>query len=62
MLAQRRASMGNSHMDTSIPLPYRFSPYMDQLYGPLPPGPPPGVPGFTSIDGRGKYFLKLTNF
>ncbi|XP_035208599.1 zinc finger protein GLI1-like isoform X2 [Stegodyphus dumicola] len=53
MLAQRRASVGNSHMESPVHLPYRISPYsMDQFYGPLPPAPPPPVPGIGSMESR----------
>lgn len=64
MFAQRRASVGSNHMDTSMPLSYRFGPYMDQFYGHLPPGPASGVPGLTSIENRGNFLnlLSCMNF
>ncbi|XP_054720916.1 zinc finger protein GLI4-like [Uloborus diversus] len=53
LLAQRRASVTSGHMDSPVHLPYRLSPYMDQFYGPLPPGPPPPpVPGLGSLESR----------
>lgn len=47
MLAQRQASVGISHMDTSQSLANQLHPYWDQTYHFLPLGPPPRVSRFT---------------
>ncbi|GFS86936.1 transcriptional activator GLI3 [Nephila pilipes] len=52
MLSQRRASIGSSHMESAVHMPYRFSPYVDPLYGPIPPVPPP-VPQISPMENRG---------
>ncbi|PRD31134.1 UNVERIFIED_CONTAM: Transcriptional activator GLI3 [Trichonephila clavipes] len=52
VLAQRRASIGSSHMEGAMHLPYRFSPYVDHLYNQIPPVPPP-VPQISAMENRG---------